>query len=88
MANLRTAEQKWDRKMADAGAKWFDDTAGKGQQYCEGLAEFFGQPIPGCQQKAQAFNAGVQAVGAQGFQQAVQGKGAKWARRFLESYQH
>lgn len=87
MATLRSAEEKWNRKMQNAGQKWFNDTVGKGSEYCEGMAQFFQQPIPGCPAKAQAFDNGVQAIGAQGFQAAVQGKGAKWAKKMLEAFQ-
>lgn len=83
MANLASAEQKWTRKTQDAGSKWAAATQGKGAAYCEGMARFLGSPVPGC--PAAAFDAGVAAVGANGFQQAVQGKGNKWASRMRES---
>lgn len=84
MPTLASAEQKWTRKTADAGAKWFADTQGKGAAYCAGMARFLGSPVPGC--PAAAYDAGVAAVGAQGFQQAVQGKGGKWAARMQEAF--
>lgn len=68
--------------MANAGAKWAADTQGKGNAMCQGVSEFIGQPAPGC--NASGYDAGVQAVGSAGFQSAVQGKGSKWARRYVE----
>ncbi len=82
MANINTAEQKWERKMQTAGSKWANAASGKGNAMCQGVSEFIGQPAAGC--NAAGYDAGVQAVGAAGFQQAVAGKGSKWARRYVE----
>lgn len=84
MATLASAEQKWTRKTADAGPKWAAAVAGKGAAYCQGMQRFLGGPVPGC--PAAAYDAGVQAVGAAGFQQAIQGKGSKWAARMQEAF--
>ena len=48
---------------------------------CQGVSEFIGQPAPGC--NAAGYDSGVQAVGATGFQSAVQGKGTKWANAYI-----
>lgn len=85
MATLASAEQKWTRKTQNAGAKWAQDTQGKGAAYCAGMQRFLGGPVPGC--PAEAYNQGVAAVGAQGFQQAIAGKGSKWAARMAQSMQ-
>jgi hypothetical protein len=81
MASLATAQAKWDRKMANAGSKWAANAQGKGNAMCQGVSEFIGQPAPGC--NASGYDSGVQAVGATGFQSAVQGKGTKWANAYV-----
>ena len=84
MATLASAEQKWTRKTQDAGSRWASATMGKGAAYCAGMQRFLGGPVPGC--PAGAYDQGVAAVGASGFQQAVQGKGNKWAARMQEAF--
>ena len=81
MATLATAQEKYDRRMAQAGGIWATRTQGKGGQMCAGVSRFIGSPASGC--NASGYDQGVQAVGAAGFQQAVQGKGTKWAQNYV-----
>lgn len=83
MATIATATAKYARKMASAGQKWAADTAGAGGRMCQGVSEFIGQPAGNC--NAAGYDAGVQAVGAAGFQQAVQGKENKWANNYIRA---
>lgn len=83
MATLNSATEKWARKMANAGGKWAAATTGEGGRMCAGVANFIGQPAPGC--NAAGYDAGVQAVGAAGFQSAVQGKQNKWADNYVRA---
>jgi hypothetical protein len=77
--SLQAAEQKWERKTANAGTKWAAGVA-NGDTPCQGIREEYG--VTNCNID-QAWREGVNAVGAQGFQATVAGKGDKWLRNFL-----
>jgi hypothetical protein len=87
-ANLQDAENKWARKTQNAGQKWASgvQAAGAGA-YCEGLAKFGINPAACMQGPGAAWQAGVSAVGPQGFQAAIAGKADKWARNFIRGIQ-
>jgi len=84
MPTLATAKAKWERKMATAGPKWKKGVTGKGPAYGRGMAEFLGVGAIRSDRIA-AWQAGVDAVSAEEFSRAVQGKGEKWARRLREA---
>lgn len=70
---------KWERKTANAGASWQTGVT-SGSTPCAGLREEYG--IGNCNIDA-SWRAGVQEVGAQGFQASIQGKGQKWLQNYL-----
>lgn len=84
-ANIQQAQAKWERKTAQVGALWKEAVTEAGPaRYCEGLAKF-GINVSACQQGPGArWAAGLNTVSAQDFQAAIAGKGARWARRFVE----
>lgn len=81
MATLQSAMQKWDRKMANAGQNWQAGVANAEGNYCAGVSEFMGSQA--ARALCDKWQANVNAVGPQGFQQAVAGKGTKWAERYV-----
>ena len=87
MADIRTAQQKYERNTAQAAPRWAAGVQQAGpSSYCEGIARFIGQPVGPClQQEGANWQAGVQ--GAQGrYQSGVQGKGSRWAQRYIQRF--
>ncbi len=78
--SLAQGEAKWSRKTAQAGENWKRGTAGAGQRYSQGLAGTLGGPPSG--HIVQSYESGIGAVSAADFQQAVAGKGTKWAENY------
>jgi hypothetical protein len=77
MATLQSAQAKWERKTANAGPKWKAAVTGKGAEYAAGIQRFLGAPPSAT--VVNSYEQGVAAVTAQDFQNAIAGKGAKWA---------
>jgi len=77
---MATAQAKWERKTENAGQKW--KSAVSADKYAAGMAAF-GLPV-GPMTRA-AYDAGVGAISAADFQEAVRGKGAKWASKLREA---
>jgi hypothetical protein len=75
---LAEAQAKWERKTANAGAKYDAKVGQMTQNYTAGLAAFGTPPGP---MTTQAYSAGIQGGGAK-LQAGVQGKGPKWANNF------
>jgi hypothetical protein len=71
--------QKWERKTAQAGAKW-KAAVSNGRSPCQRLREEYG--IQNCNID-QAWRAGVDAVTAGDFQSAISGKGPKWMENYV-----
>jgi hypothetical protein len=80
MATLQSAQAKWERKTANAGAKWKAKTTGKGGEYSAGIQRFLG--VAPSATVVSSYEQGVAAVSAQDFQNAIAGKGAKWAENY------
>lgn len=81
--SIQRAQQKWERKTANAGEKWKAGVSGKASEYCKGLSEKLGVSYEACMAKAgRSWGEGTGAVGAGEFQSAVSGKGSKWAEKF------
>lgn len=84
--SLQEAAGKWERKTANVGAKWQQNTQGKAGAYCEGLAKL-GVNASACMSGAGArYSQGVASVGAQQFQASIAGKGQKWASNFANAF--
>ena len=77
MPTLQSAQAKWERKTANAGAKWKAAVTGKGAEYSAGVQRFLGA-APSAMVVSN-YEQGVAGVSAQDFQNAIAGKGAKWA---------
>ena len=84
MARIDYSAEKWNRKMANAGTKWKSriDKAVANNNFEKGLSEYTGQPANPV--IVDNWKKGVSEVTAADFQAAVQGKGDKWKRRYLE----
>ena len=77
---LAEAQAKWERKTAQAGAKYDSKVAIMSSRWAAGLAAFGTPPGP---LSTTAYNAGIQGGGAR-LQAGVAGKGPKWAQNFRE----
>jgi hypothetical protein len=76
---IAQGQAKWERKTGNAGDKWKQAVSGAGGAYARGLAEAGAPPGP---QTVSAWEQGTSAVRAGDFQQAISGKGSKWAENF------
>lgn len=74
------ALQRWEMRTANVGGKWQANSQGKGAAVCEGLARAFpGVNVSACMSTVgTAYDQGVAATSAQGFQASISGKGQKW----------
>lgn len=82
MSTLNLAQSKWERKMSSTGpANWKKGVTGAEGRYAAGVARFLGGGAINSA-RTQAYAAGVNAVGAGDFAQAVTGRGAKWAENY------
>lgn len=86
MSTLNLAQAKWERKMGStAPANWKRGVTGASGRYAAGMARFLGGGSINSA-RVQAYEAGVNAVGAGEFAQAVSGKGAKWAEGLRRAF--
>jgi len=83
MPKIDISAKKWDRKMERAGPIWKAHVTDKSEAYRKGLETFMGESVNPL--RVEAWKAGVDAVSAEDFAEAVRGKGAKWKRRFIEA---
>ena len=84
MATLESAKKKWEEKTANAGVRWKKGVEGKQSAYAEGVAHFLGVS-PADIGKDDDWANGVARVSASDFQNAIAGKGDKWARKLKEA---
>lgn len=71
------AQAKWERKTANAGAKWKAMVEGKGQEYAEGLSRSLEGASVGPMTRA-AWEEGIRETSAEDFQRSIAGKGRKY----------
>jgi len=83
MAKIDLSKEKWERKMANVGPRWKKRVTDKKDAYKSGIETFTGRPAN--PEKVELWAKGVEAVSPEEFQEAVKGKGEKWARRYLEA---
>jgi hypothetical protein len=76
MANLASAQAKWERKTSQAASHWEAATKAATGEYCKAMSEFLGVNAG---RLCQNYNAGIAATTAASYSQGVAGKGSKWA---------
>jgi len=79
---LAQGQAKWERRTANAGEKWKAATNGAVGRWAAGVAESAGGSV-GPMTRA-AYEQGVGAVSASDFNQAISGKGSKWATNYRD----
>lgn len=77
---LADAQAKWERKTAQAGAKYDSRVSQMPARWAAGLSAFGTPPGP---ISSAAYQAGIQGGGSR-LQAGVAGKGPKWAQNFRE----
>jgi len=76
MSSLSSAQAKWERKTAGAGAKWKAAASAAKGLYCDGFSKFAEhQVVDACNE----YGAGIDATSAEDYASGVAGKGSKYA---------
>ncbi|MEO0090849.1 MAG: hypothetical protein ABIK75_07095 [candidate division WOR-3 bacterium] len=86
MTTIELAKKKWARKMERAGQKWKKGVTDKSSRYAKGVSLFIGKPVPETHEKVIGWREGVEAVTPEDFANAVRGKEAYWAEKYIEAF--
>lgn len=86
--NLQQAERKWTDNTSNAGGRWRNGVqrAETNGAYCKGINELLGGNAPNCPMRQSHWQEGVNSVSPQQFDQAIQGKGTKWAEKYRAAF--
>ena len=81
-ASLSAAQEKWARNAVAGAPRWHGDV----QRYCQGLAKLGVNPSSCMAGVGAHYQAGIQAVGPQGFAAAIQQAAStnRWSQRWLD----
>lgn len=77
MSALERAKKKWIRATAGKGAKWKEAAEAATETACAEMERFVGHEVP---EWCESQKSGIEAVSAEEFAAAVEGKAEKWAR--------